>query len=242
MLVNLDAGLLNVFNPMPNWLRSLIEYVESFPRMLWNKLLLLYSTIVEKISGKTNWIDFAKALFPVIFDWSLPPTPLSALKHIKAIHITDDSSIVKLIELEFDNLPQNCPHGKSLKYGSGGIFSREKTPFTLSAGEFIKTVRYLHGHGALAGLQLVSSTGRTSQVYGKAASTFQSFEAPFGSTGIVGFIFAPGKGVGQLTGVVLQSGAGNSYDYPLPKPSDVELVSIGADGPIVQKGGCCSRV
>lgn len=72
MLVNLDSGLMNVFNPMPTWMQHLIYWIESIPRIIWNKICLAFSCIIDKIKCKSDWGEFFKAIFLIIFDWSAP--------------------------------------------------------------------------------------------------------------------------------------------------------------------------
>jgi len=74
MIVNLDSGLLNVFDPMPAWMTALLAWIESIPRIIWNKIVLAVGNIYNKVLCKSSWWDFAVAVFSLIFDWSSPPT------------------------------------------------------------------------------------------------------------------------------------------------------------------------
>jgi hypothetical protein len=73
MLGNLDSGLFHVLSPPPKWLTALIEFIESLPAIIYNKIKRFFTYLFDAIRGHITWVEFGKDLLGIVTEPLLPP-------------------------------------------------------------------------------------------------------------------------------------------------------------------------
>ena len=152
MLGNFDSGIMAVFNPMPNWMVALIDWLESLPQILWDKICYFFSALYDAITGSISWIDFAKDLFGIATSADSRAAKIhKEVDKVFVSHIID--SHVDSIKFKFFNpvAKGTDKYDAPVEYGSRSILAIQADPWDVNEGESIRTIRYIEDSSKLIG-------------------------------------------------------------------------------------------